>query len=127
MSRTVVIVEDEDNAAPLEIALSSLPGVAVQLCPNGRDALLFLNSNSVTLDVAAVVTDLNLPHIDGFALVRAIRSHERYRTLPIVVISGNANPDTPGLVRQVGANAFFAKPYSPAEIRHTLEKLLYAH
>ncbi len=124
MARTVVIVEDQDNAASLEIALSSLPGIAVQLCQNGRDALLFLDRSA--LEIVAVITDLNLPHVDGYALVRAIRSNTRYGRLPIVVISGNGHPDTPSLVREAGADAFFPKPYSPVAICHTLEKLLYA-
>lgn len=124
MAKTVVIVEDQDNAASLEIALATLPGIAVQLCRNGRDALLCLHSG--TLEVVAVVTDLNLPHVDGYALVRAIRAENRYCRLPILVISGNGHPDTRSLVREAGADAFFPKPYSPVEIRHTLEKLLYA-
>jgi DNA-binding response OmpR family regulator len=124
MLQTVLIVEDGDNVAPLEIALASLSGVAVQVLANGRDALRLLLAGS--LELAAVITDLHLPYVDGFEIVEAIRSHERYARLPIVVVSGDSHPDTAARVHRLGANAFFTKPYSPAEVRHRLEGLIHA-
>jgi two-component system chemotaxis response regulator CheY len=125
MPPTVLIVEDGDSAAPLEIALASIRGVTIQIASNGRDALKFLGTSS--LELAAVVTDLHLPYVDGFELIANIRTHERYSRLPIIVVSGDSRPDTPERVRNLGANAFFPKPYSPADIRHKLEGLLDVH
>jgi CheY-like chemotaxis protein len=45
--------------------------------------------------------------------------------LPIIVISGDSDPRTPERVRRLGADAYFAKPYSPAAVRETLERLLH--
>jgi two-component system chemotaxis response regulator CheY len=123
MPGTVLIVEDRDSVAPLEIALASIKGIAIQIASNGRDALRLLAAPSVQL--AAVITDLHLPYVDGFELIATIRTHERYSRLPIVVVSGDGHPDTPERVRHLGADAFFPKPYSPAEIRHRLEGLLH--
>jgi CheY-like chemotaxis protein len=53
-----------------------------------------------------------------------VRSDSRYADVPIVVLSGNSSPDTPERVRLLGANAFFAKPYSPVKVLETLETLL---
>jgi CheY-like chemotaxis protein len=89
---------------------------------NGRDARRFLEAGGVEL--TAMVTDLNLPHVDGFELIEMVRSDSRYAGLPIVVLSGNSSPDTPERVRLLGANAFFAKPYSPAKVLETLEALI---
>ena len=124
MAHVVLIVEDSDNVAPLEIALASLDGIRTLTLPNGRDALDLLGA--MRLDLAAVITDLNLPYIDGFELIKAIRANDHYSQLPIVVISADSSPETPGRLQILGANAFFTKPYSPAEIRHTLEGLLHA-
>ena len=123
MARTVLIIEDADNVVPLEIALATLDGIAVQVLTNGREALSLLSGGS--LEIAAVVTDLSLPSIDGFTLITAIRSDERLFKLPIIVVSGDTHPDVPERLRRLGADAFFSKPYSPAEIRHTLEELLH--
>ena len=89
---------------------------------NGRDAADFLRRNSTEL--AAVITDLQLPYVDGFELIEIIRGQARYSGLPIVVLSGDSHPDTPERLRLLGANAFFPKPYSPSDVRHTLEDLL---
>jgi two-component system, cell cycle response regulator DivK len=124
MARTVLIVEDGDNVAPLEIALASLDGIRVLVLPDGRDALALLRADPA--DLAAIVTDLHLPHVDGFELVEAVRADRRYSHVPIVVVSGDSHPDVPNRLRHLGADAFFSKPYSPAEIRQTLEGLLHA-
>ena len=123
-TQTVLIVEDGDDVAPLEIALAALDGVKVMILANGRDAINLLRTASV--QIAAVVTDLHLPHADGFELVRAIRADNRYLRLPIVVVSGDSNPEVPEQLRLLGADAFFPKPYSPAEIRKKLKGLLNA-
>jgi CheY-like chemotaxis protein len=122
--RVVLIVEDNDNVAALEIALASLDGVGVLVLSNGLDALKVLRTAS--LQLAAVITDLHLPLVDGFELVKAIRSHHRYSRLPIVVVSGDNHPEVSNRVFQLGADAFFAKPYSPVEIRQTVKGLLHA-
>jgi two-component system, chemotaxis family, sensor histidine kinase and response regulator PixL len=122
MGRTILIVEDCESTAALEIALSKLPGVELVMKGNGRDARRFLEAGDVAL--SAMVTDLNLPYIDGFELIEMVRSDSRYAGVPIVVLSGNSSPDTPERLRLLGANAFFAKPYSPAKVLETLETLI---
>ena len=123
MSRTVLVVEDADGIAPLEMSLAALEGVTVLVSSSGRHALRLIQS--VSLELAAVITDLHLPVVDGFELIEEIRSQQRYATLPVLVISGDTHPETPARVKRLGANAFFAKPYSPAAIRHSLEDLLH--
>lgn len=123
MSRTVLVVEDADGIAPLEMSLATLDGVTVLVLSSGRDALRLIQS--VSFELAAVITDIHLPFVDGFELIEEIRRQHRYATLPVLVISGDTHPETPARVHQLGANAFFTKPYSPAAIRHSLEDLLY--
>ncbi|HZS55522.1 MAG TPA: response regulator [Bryobacteraceae bacterium] len=120
----ILIVEDSDDIAALEIALTSLNGFSVKLLADGRQALALLTTDPP--DLAAIITDLHLPFVDGFELLTAVRANERYRNLPIIVISGDNDPEVRNRIHKLGANAFFSKPYSPATIRHTLEGLLYA-
>jgi DNA-binding response OmpR family regulator len=123
MPKLIVIVEDSETIAPLEIALASLPGIAIKHFSNGRDAVNFLHS--ADRDLSAIITDLNLPLFDGFQLVAAVRTDARYSQLPIIVLSGDAHPETPRRLRELGVDAFFAKPYSPPRVRATLEALLH--
>jgi CheY-like chemotaxis protein len=123
LSRTVLIVDDADTCTDLlEVALIRIPGVDVACVPSGREALKLLGASGA--QVCAMVTDLNMPFVDGFELIARVRKDERYARLPIIVVSGDVDPGTPDRVKLLGVNAYFAKPYSPASVRRTLENLL---
>lgn len=120
--RAVLIVEDSENsAAPLEIALLGIPGLSVLLASSALAALRILNDG---IAIQAIVTDLNMPRMDGFEFIRRIRQDQKLRATPIIVVSADTDPATPDRVARLGVNAFFAKPYSPAAVRHKLEQLL---
>ena len=70
------------------------------------------------------VTDLQLPLMDGFSLIERVRREPRHARMPVMVISGDADPRAPERALRLGANAFFPKPYSPAEVRTRLEELI---
>jgi CheY-like chemotaxis protein len=124
MSRVVLIVDDSPQMATnLEIALASVTGIEVAVATCGRRALLFLEASKVP--VAAVITDLEMPGMDGFELIERLRADSRYARMPIVVVSGSCDPETPERARRLGADAFFGKPFSPVELRNRLEVLLH--
>jgi CheY-like chemotaxis protein len=121
--RAVLIVEDSENsAAMLEMAFLGIPDVTVVQAFSGVEALRILDAG--VTPVQAVVTDLNMPRVDGFELIRRIRGDQRLRATPIIVISADTDPGTPERVAALGADAFFPKPFSPAQVRRTLEQLL---
>src|SRR5439155_11895395 len=104
MARTVLIVEDSDTTADtLEIALLSLPDVSVTHAPSGRKAWQLLQNQSVS----AIITDLHMPHMDGFELIERVRTANGPGYVPIIVLSGDSDPDTPERVRRLGADAYF--------------------
>jgi CheY-like chemotaxis protein len=124
-ARAVLIVEDSENsAATLEIAFLGIPGVSVLTASSGFEALRILNGDGS--GVRAIVTDLNMPRMDGFEMIRRIRQHERLFDTPIIVVSADTDPDTPERIAQLGVNAYFSKPYSPAQVRRKLEQILNA-
>jgi CheY-like chemotaxis protein len=122
MLRTVLIVEDSDTSADtLEIALLSLPNLSIAHAPTGRKAWQLLQNERVS----AIITDLHMPHMDGFELIERVRAAAGAERVPIIVVSGDSDPATPERVRRLGADAYFAKPYSPAAVREMLERLLH--
>ena len=122
-SRAVLIVEDsENNAATLEIAFLSIPGLSIRMATSGVEALRILEGDNGAIN--AVVTDLNMPRMDGFELIRRIRQHRTRSTTPIIVVSADTDPNTPDRIAQLGVSAFFPKPYSPAQVRRKLEQIL---
>ena len=122
-ARTVLIVEDSENvASTLEMAAADIPGVRVRVAASGNEALHFLESE--TAAVGAIITDLNMPHMDGFELISRIRSVARHGRIPIIVVSADTDPATPQRIGRLGVAAFFPKPCSPAQVRRKLEQLL---
>jgi CheY-like chemotaxis protein len=122
-SARVLIVEDsEHNAAMLEIALLGIPGLRILLARSAMEALAILETTRSGVQV--IVTDLNMPLIDGFELIRRLRADPRFAAITIIVVSADTDPDTPRRVAELGVSAFFPKPYSPAEVRRKLEQLL---
>ena len=121
--RAVLIVEDSENsAATLEIAFLGIPGLSVLLASSALEALRILHRPG--LAVHAVVTDLNMPRMDGFEMIRRIREDQGLSSTPIIVVSADTDPETPERVAQLGVSAFFPKPYSPAQVRRKLEQIL---
>jgi two-component system chemotaxis response regulator CheY len=119
----VLIVEDSENsAAMLEIAFLGIPGLSVLTTASGAEALRILDGGSSP--VRAVVTDLNMPRMDGYELIRRVRSDEKLSGMPIIVVSADTDPATPDRIAALGVQAFFPKPFSPALVRRKLEQLL---
>ncbi len=121
--RTILIVEDSDACAEtLQIALETMPGLRTLVLGSPAAALAALRNEDN--DVAALVTDLNMPRHNGFELIRLLRAEARYSRLPVLLISGDTDPQLPQHALARGADAFFSKPYSPAAVRRKLEQLL---
>jgi CheY-like chemotaxis protein len=121
--RAVLIVEDSENSASLlEIAFLQIPGLSVLLAKSAFEALRILRRPGPA--VQAIVTDLNMPRMDGFEMIRAIRADRALSSTPIIVVSADTDPDTPERIAQLGVSAFFPKPYSPAQVTRKLEQIL---
>ena len=119
----VLIVEDsETSAMMLEIAFEGIPGVSVRMAPSAVEALRILDG--VPGAVGVMVTDLNMPRMDGFELICRVRADQRLSGMPIIVVSADTDPATPERVAALGVEAFFPKPFSPALVRRKLEQLL---
>jgi two-component system, chemotaxis family, chemotaxis protein CheY len=124
-SGTVLIVDDtQGSIVALELACGSIPGITVHSVRSAFDAVKLLESDR---PVRAMITDIHMPGMDGFELIRFLRHDARYGATPIIVISADTDPDTPDRAARLGADAYFSKPFSPAAVRRTLERLLDAH
>jgi len=122
--RIVILVEDSDTSAEvLQLALCGLTSIELIRHRNAEDAMAHIEGDSEAR-CCALVTDLSLPRMDGFELIKRARKQRPADFFPILVISGDIRPETPARVLRLGANAYFHKPYSLLEVRRTLEMLL---
>ncbi len=125
MEPFILIVEDcEETLAALEIAVERYFRCRVEHARTGTAAVEAFACEDRT--ILAMITDLNLPELDGWELIRQIRLDPRGRELPILAVSAEPNPLAQKGAIAAGADAFIGKPYSPLELCRCLEKILYA-
>ena len=122
MSAVLIVEDSENSAALLEIAFLGIPGVRVLTAPSAAEALRILVGGSGSVRV--MVTDLNMPRMDGYELIRRVRADQRLSGMPIIVVSADTDPATPQRIAALGVEAYFPKPYSPAMVRRKVEQLL---
>ncbi|MEG2420498.1 MAG: EAL domain-containing protein [Oscillospiraceae bacterium] len=108
--KTVLIVDDHAvNRAILTNILSK--EYAVLEADNGQTALALLAAHGD--DIIAIMLDLQMPIMDGYAVLAAIQKDDRCSNLPIIVMTENGNPDTEIKALTLGAWDFVSKPYNP--------------
>jgi len=119
--KKILIAEDSSTMRALIIsAISALGDFTIVEAANGFDALRILPQEKVDL----VITDINMPDINGLELVNFIRNNDHYRTTPLIIISteGSEKDREKGL--RLGADAYLVKPFSPGDLQTLLQKYL---
>jgi len=118
---TILAVEENpDDLLLLELALDS-DGRSFQALGLGQEAMDFLDRE----DVALLVLDLVLPDMDGRTLLAQVREEERYRELPVLIVSGKSDPEVEAECHALGATAFFRKPVDPTAIAAAASTILH--
>ncbi|MBI5587517.1 MAG: response regulator [Deltaproteobacteria bacterium] len=120
MDKKILIVDDCDTTRKLLSYIVRERGYKIMSASNGIEALEVMASNPVDL----VLTDLNMPQMDGFELSRNIRSVDAYRDLPIIMVTTEAGDADKQMGKDAGVSTFLTKPISPQRLLYEIEKLL---
>jgi two-component system, chemotaxis family, chemotaxis protein CheY len=117
-----VLVVEDSNAMRSFIAstVEEIEGVSVTEAASGFDALKELPRR----DFRLIITDINMPDINGLELIRFIRDNERYKETPLVIISTESSQRDRERGLALGANAYLVKPFAPAALREIVERYL---
>jgi two-component system chemotaxis response regulator CheY len=120
MPATILIADDSRTMRDMVRAVLEADHHAVLEAPDGRQALAVAEVRTADL----VITDVNMPVMDGLALVRALRERERYRFTPILVLTTENGDDIKQRGRAAGATGWLVKPFDPERLRQTVRKVL---
>lgn len=121
MKKTILTVDDSMSVRKF-IALSlKSGGYRVISAVDGMDALEILPKEKVDL----VITDLNMPNVDGFELVRTIRDNTMYKDLPIIILSSLADAKYIERGMNAGANSYIVKPFNMKKIQYEVSKYIW--
>jgi two-component system chemotaxis response regulator CheY len=119
--KKILIAEDSATMRALIVStIAELGEFETVEAANGFEALRILPREKVDL----IITDINMPDINGLELVSFIRSNENYRETPLFIISteGSERDREKGLA--LGANAYLVKPFAPHQLQDLVRKFL---
>ncbi len=113
MGIQVLAVDDSRTIRDmLRLALNSA-GIETHLAEDGVHGLEVLEQ----IDRPdAIITDINMPRMDGFGFIEAVRAQEDYRTIPILVLSTESAAELKARAREGGATGWIVKPFDPAKL-----------
>ena len=120
MSKKILLVDDSKIVLSLHTYILENAGYEVRCAPNGFTALEFLFTEAFDL----VITDVNMPRMDGYALIERIRQEEDFQSLPIIIISTEEEAADKQKGFDAGANVYIVKPAKPKDLILNLEMLL---
>jgi PAS domain S-box-containing protein len=111
----VLVVDDEAAVREMLTLLLESWGFVVTNAADGAEALHALNTNAA---IRLVITDINMPNLDGLALIEALRRHPR--TLPVLVITGLLDEVRVEALRALDAKTVLSKPFTVGDLARTL-------
>jgi CheY-like chemotaxis protein len=118
---TVVVVDDnETNLTLFRRILARRPGLQVLCEVDGQRGLDLIRQRNPDI----VLLDLHLPGLDGETVVREVRSDPAIAAIPVVVVSGDANPETKQRLQEAGATHYVDKPINIHSLLDTIDALL---
>jgi two-component system chemotaxis sensor kinase CheA len=121
-AKTVILLaEDSALVRAMETRILENAGYEVVAAVDGMDAFNALGRRPF----AAVVSDINMPNMDGLALTARIRQEPRYKDLPVILVSSLASDEDKRRGLEVGANAYLPKPsFDQRMLLETLKRLI---
>ena len=112
----------EDSVSMRQLMSFTLRGAGYDVLEahNGKDALEMFRKHAVDM----VVTDLNMPEMDGLELTKSLRSSAQNRFMPIIMLTAVDDDSVKQKVRSAGASAWVPKPFKPAQLLNVVKMVL---
>jgi chemosensory pili system protein ChpA (sensor histidine kinase/response regulator) len=118
----ILIVDDSINVRRYLALTLEKGGYQVEQAKDGQEALEKLESG---LQVQAVICDIEMPRIDGYSFLERINNNTELRNIPVAMLTSRSSSKHRQLAMQLGAKAYFSKPYNEQELLRTLEEIIF--
>lgn len=120
MARKILIVDDSESVRMIARIALREQGYDVVEANNGVEALKQLDAERVNL----VISDVNMPEMDGITLLKQIKASARHKFMPIIMLTTEAGQDKKDEGRAAGAKAWITKPFQPDVLIAAVSKLM---
>lgn len=116
----ILAVDDSPSLRQMVSFTLKSSGFDVVVAVDGQDAIEKLRDREVDL----VLTDQNMPNMDGLSLVRHLRSQPRFKALPILILTTESSDEMKQQGRAAGATGWLVKPFDPRKLVEVIRKVL---
>ena len=117
---TILAVDDSASMRQMVSFTLKGAGFSVVEAVDGEDALAKAKTNSVDL----VLTDVNMPKMDGISLIKELRALSEYRFTPILMLTTESGVSKKTEGKQAGATGWIVKPFNPEQLLATIKKVI---
>mgnify|MGYP000868789102 CR=1 FL=1 len=121
MAKTILIVDDSSSLRTVVKMALERAGYAVLEAGDGKAALARLDAAG---KVNLIVTDVNMPQMDGITFVTEVKKHPRHRFTPVVMLTTEGQDAKKEQGRAAGAKAWITKPFNPPQLLDAVSKLI---
>jgi two-component system chemotaxis response regulator CheY len=123
VARTVLVVDDSTTLREFISFILKNAGYNVVMAENGKDALNRLDGlNDAKIDI--VITDLNMPVMNGIEFIKEMRGSSMYRSIPVILMTTELHELKKQEAKQAGVSEWINKPFTPRQIRDTIKKFI---
>jgi two-component system chemotaxis response regulator CheY len=120
MAKTILVVDDSSSMRQVVgMALKQAGHEVIEAC-DGKDALTKLAGQRIHL----VISDVNMPNMDGITFVREMKKNAAYRFVPVIMLTTEGSDEKKKAGQDAGAKAWVVKPFQPQQLLAAVAKLL---
>jgi CheY-like chemotaxis protein len=127
MYNNTILIVDDDSDDRMILKDSFDPGLlpAIAFFETGDSLLAYLNSiEDVSTLPRLIISDLNMPRMDGLEMIKKLKQHPKYERIPIVILSTAGKNTHEQICLRLGASAYYEKPDSYTALKGLLQKFI---
>ncbi|WP_028325298.1 response regulator [Desulfatirhabdium butyrativorans] len=120
MSKVIMTVDDSASVRQMVVFTLRDAGYEVVEAVDGQDAL----TKAANQPLNMVITDLNMPNLDGIGLIKGLRANPAFKFIPIIMLTTESQADKKQEGKAAGATGWIVKPFKPEQLVAVVKKVL---
>jgi len=119
VKKKVLTVDDSRTIRNMLLVTLTNAGFETVQAEDGIEGLEVLEESNPDV----IVTDIDMPRLDGFGFIEGVRQNEKYRAIPILVLTTESDPEKKNRAREAGATGWIVKPFDPNKLIAAIERV----
>ena len=120
MAKKILVIDDSAVIRQVEDTVLRKAGYEVVCANDGKEALTKLDAATFNL----ILTDLNMPGVDGISLIKQVRNDTKHRLTPIVMVTTESKDSKKQEGKSAGATAWIVKPFTPDQLLMVVRRVI---